>query len=275
VRKRLASRTAAASLTGGILVALAVLALSGCAAATEPEALASPLDSLAEQAQALLSRYDLHAAGPGATERITLSAPGQPAFALYARASADIGLPLHGCEGETVDMLTVPLTERSQAGDIRAYFVASGGKVVGAYLCLVDCYPGIVSLANRSGFLPPGLTPEHLTFDEVSSLEVIGPWSGDDWERRATYRDGADIARFTALLSSSTPRRGERTGLESDEEYMLILHYADGPEIRVRLVTKRDTGLTFLTFDTEPLWEWHFLPPAGLKAEVKSTLTAL
>jgi hypothetical protein len=130
-----------------------------------------------------------------------------------------------------------------------------------------------VSLADRSQFLPAGLTPEHLTFDGVKSLEVTGPWNGNGWSRRVTYRDSSDVARVTGLLVEAMAQKGERYGVEGDEEYMLVLHYFDGAVVRVRLVTKRGTGDTFVTYDTDPLWNWHYLPPDSLELEVKAALS--
>jgi hypothetical protein len=256
-------------------MALAAVTLSACASGVDLKAPSGSAGPLQRQVQALLSRYDLHAAGSGETKRVSFPAPGEEPFVLYARASASIGLDLRGCAGKSVDLLAVPLAQRSQGGAIHAYFVIDGAKVVGAYLVLDEYVPGIVSLSDKREFLPAGLTAEHLTFDGVKSIEITGPWNGDGWGNHATYRTADDVTRLTSLLTASTAERGERSGVEGDEEYMLLMHYADGAVIRVRLVTKRGTRDTFVTFDTDPLWEWHYLPPASLKVEVKSALAAV
>ena len=104
--------------------------------------------------------------------------------------------------------------------------------------------PGVVSLAERDMFAPAKLSPEKLAFDDVSSIEVMGPWADGDWKKHAKMSNPAGVERILTLLESSVGRRGMRHGVEGDEEYMILITYQDGAIIRANLTTKHGSGAT-------------------------------
>ncbi len=227
-------------------------------------------------------------------------------FPIFAQASKSIGLDLKSYAGKQLRLLSVPLQGRSQAwdgrgrgmgalelfpsaldqgssrgqesdwreGGIRAWFAVDDGRVVGAYLTLAGYAPGVVSLADHSEFMPASLSPERLDFASLESVEIIGPWTGSDWRSRAMLTDAAEVRRVLSFLQASSHRSGERFGVQGDEEYMIVLTYPGGEEVRARLVTKRVGGPTFLTFDPGSFSRSYYVPPAELKALVKSVLGA-
>ena len=168
--------------------------------------------------------------------------------------------------------LEFPLKERTQAGNggVRAVFVVDNGRVVGAFMVLDGYTPGVVSLTYRRDFAPPGLSPEHLVFEDVKSVEIMGPWHNGSWGKRAVLRDPLQVRRFLAMLTASTARKGARWGTMGDEDFMISINYRGGIVVLVDMVTKRTSGMT--TFFCHAFPNWHYLPPTRLKAYVKSVL---
>jgi hypothetical protein len=123
------------------LAGLAVMMLSACASGTNVAASKESADPVQQQVHALLSKYDLQAAGAGTTTHLTFPGRHSAQFALYSWASDSIGLDLRSFAGKAVDLVAVPLAERSQGGAIEACFVIDGAKVAGAYLVLDEYAP--------------------------------------------------------------------------------------------------------------------------------------
>lgn len=171
---------------------------------------------------------------------------------------------------------SLPLAEKTQGqpNRARASFIICDSKVIGAYLGLEGYVGGPVPINDRRYFRPAGLTPLRLRFTGVSEVKLLGPWAKGGWRSEKVLSGRAQTGRYLAMLSSSRPRIGERSGTIRDEEYMMVLTYADGAQVRTRLTTVKGSGETFLTFDTDGLYGWHFLPPPEFKAYVISTLAS-
>jgi hypothetical protein len=258
-----------------VLLALAGVLLGGCGSSRPLQPSASTTAaSLNRQADTLLAKYGLHPSGSARSVPVTFGKAGSLPFVLYATASKSTGLDLSGYAGKRVWLLMVPFKERSQVSEanVRAYFVVDHDTVVGAYMVLDGYAPGVESLAERSDFAPPSLSPEHPVFEAVKSIEIVGPWTGTDWRRSVVLSDPAEVEKTLSLLAASVGQRGTRYGVRGDEEYMLLINYRDGVVVRASLTTKRRSGATFLTFDPGAFFVWHYLPPAQLKAHVKSVL---
>jgi hypothetical protein len=280
------------------LIVVGVL-LSGCAShGAAPKPSASPASPAIRQADELLDRYGLTPSGAWTWEHAKLEP--EP-FNFIRSASKSIGLDLRGYAGKQVVLLKVLLQGHSQAwngreapspapspaqttqadqqaeslrdrmGDINAWFVVDGDKVVGAYLVLVGYAPGIVSLKDRYEFMPADLAPQHLEFKGLKRVEVIGPWARGDWQESKRLSDG-QTARLLSLIAASRLQQGERLGGPGDEEYAIIFTYNDGARVMAELMTKRKSGATFLSFDPGPFARYHYLPPDDFKPFVKSLL---
>ena len=267
-----------------LLAVAAVLQLpAGCSQA--PSATSSTLAAGASKSAAatptvdaqidrLLRKYDLHRAA--ATEESTHSVPASGFwFASYIDASRAIGMDLTRFEGKPLLRENVRLQERSD-GDAShppalASFLVYRNSVVGAGLALPGYDGGVTPLSDHSVFAVTGLSPSNLDFSEVRKAEILGPWSGKDWTRRVSL-DASQTARLFELLHASPRSKGARNSVEGDEEYMFILTYASGPEVRVRLFTKRGTGATFVTYDASAFEGTYFSPPSSLRPFVRSVL---
>ena len=133
--------------------------------------------------------------------------------------------------------------------------------------------PGVVPFTERDEFAPPDLSPQHLAFDGVKSVEIVGPWADPNgWKNDKSVSSPTAVKTLLTLLAASVTRKGARFGVDGDEEYMILLTYNSGAVVRARLTTKRGTGETFLTFDPDAFSNWNYLPPAGLKTYVKFVL---
>jgi hypothetical protein len=163
------------------------------------------------------------------------------------------------------------LQERSQSGEGKtyAYFLADNHRIIGAYLALDDYTPGIVSLDDRSYFTPDRLKPEKLVFEGVDSIELYGPWENNDWKNKATITDTKQVNSILSLLSQSTPINKDFPPHIDYEEYLLVIHYSDGPKVYARLISTTKT--TKATLDHFP--DWSYDPPQELKAVIKELLS--
>ena len=267
-------RTAPTRVVVLCLCVLGGVLFSGCATRVDLAASPSPR-SVAQQTAALLAKYGLHPSDSGSLTKVSLGDAGTLPFTLDAVASLAIGLDMTTYAGKQVGLLKVPLKERSQAipGNIEAFFVVSGAEVVGAYMVEDGYVPGVVPLTERDEFAPPGLSPQHLTFDGVKSVEIVGPWADPNgWKNDKSVSSPTAVKTLLALLAASVTKQGERFGVDGDEEYMILLTYDSGAVVRARLTTKRGTGETFLTFDPDAFGNWYYMPPTGLKTYVKSLL---
>ena len=259
-----------------------------------PEPSSSLTNLAIREASDLLDRYDLKPSG----EWTSMQAKLQP-FALVRAASSSIGLDVRGYGSRQVTLLTVQLQGHSQAwdgrerpapspaqtaqtdgqaeslryrmGDIDACFVVDRDRVVGAYLALVGYFPGIVSLKDHYAFMPASLTPRHLDFTGLKSVEVIGPWTGDGWQESKLLSHNQSTTLLT-LITASRLQEGERLGGPGDEEYAITFSYDDGARVAARLITQSASGKTSLVFDPAPFARFHYVPPDELKPFVQSLL---
>lgn len=275
---RLLSRTVLVAL----ILVFATPLLAGCAAIEdEPVAPSPSIPPQSSEASAaaiqmriseLLSSYSLKPDGSLKKEWSRLSAKDDLPLALYAEASAQIGLDPTPWADREVWVYSTKVDEKMlEGGSARAYFLVGDGAVVGAYLAIDELIPGVVALNNSEYFAPPKLSPKNLDFSGAQSVEVIGPWMGSDWKESATLT-GEEADEFLSLLAQSTRRRGDRFGVVGDEEYMFIIKFNNGSVVRARLTTKRDGTPTFVTFSSMPYENWYYTPPVGLKPRVKSLL---
>lgn len=264
------------------LFAGSVLLLCGCTSvdeeATTPLAASPPRSSeassaaLEKQMIELLSEYSLKPDGSFDKQWLRMPAKDNLPLALYVEASRGIGLDPTPWAGREVWVYSTKLDqEMLEGGSATAHFLVGDGAVVGAHLSIEDLIPGVVALDNREYFAPPKLTPRNLDFTGARQVKVIGPWTGSDWTKSATLT-GARADDFLSLLAKSSARRGERFGIQHDEEYMFIVTFANGSVVRARLTTKKDGTPTFVTFDSRPYANWYYVPPEALKPRVKSLL---
>jgi len=254
--------------------------LSGCNAAvsaTPGESSATPTQTsessgtVDAQIARLMSKYALTAAGPAQVSDLQMPSADSLPMTLYIEGSKGIGLDPTPWAGRKVKVHSIPLKQKTLDGGATAYFLVGDNSIVGAYVNLDGYSPGVVSMDEKSFFAPPKLAPTKLDFTEVEKVKVIGPWNGKDWERESTLT--AKPARdLLDLVADSRGSKGERYGVEGDEEYMLVITYSSGSEVRARLTTKRDGTPTFLTFDAGAFEDWFYTPPAALKPLVKSLL---
>jgi hypothetical protein len=221
-------------------------------------------------------RYSLHPVGPPHRFEEQLGGPGGQDFVIIGGASKAIGLDITRYAGKKLQWLSYLLAERSQAreGTTHAFFLVDGQDVVGAFLSLAPEYiPGPVPLYDRSEFMPPGLAPDRLVFENVRAVDVVGPRSGPEKKRRlVTLRDAASVEQFLGLLAASKPRRGDRFSYGGDEEYLLTIRYRTPQNIRVALSTPPGRGAGFVVFHVGPFWDWYYIPPAELRAYLDTVL---
>lgn len=262
-------------------VALSSMLLCGCSSTAVPDA---PANTPAASPQAtessgtvdaqitrLLDKYSLTASGPAEVSELQMPSIGTQPMTLYVEGSKGIGLDPTSWAGRMVTVHAVPLKQKTLDGGATAYFLVGDGSIVGAYVVLEGYVPGVISMNERNFFAPPNFTPTNLDFTGVESVKVIGPWNGQDWERESivTAQAASDLLD---MVADSNGSKGDRYGMEGDEEYMFIITYTSGSEVRARLTTKRDGTPTFLTFDAGPFAEWYYTPPSELKPLVKSLL---
>lgn len=269
-------------LIGAVFISagLSSLLLCGCTAAVAdaPAKTAARLPQTQEssgsvdaQVARLLDKYGLTASGPAKVHDLQMPAIGSLPLTLYVEGSKGIGLDPTPWAGRKVKVHAVPLKQKTLDGGVTAYFLVGDGSIVGAYLGLEGYTPGVVSMDDKSYFAPPKFTPSNLDFTGVERVRVVGPWNGSDWERESTVATQA-ASDLLGMVANSRRSKGERSGQEGDEEYMLVITYASGAEVRARLTTKRDGTPTFLTFDAGPFSGWYYTPPSELKPLVKSLL---
>ncbi len=255
---------------------LAVPSISaGCSSTCGPAAdlsAGSVSPTARAKAERLLQRYNLHLAGP--PRAIGAPEPGGPAYQLLEHASRHVCLDLNGHTGKTVRWYAFPVRERSQAteGTITANVAVSGDEVVGAGLLMSGYCPGVVALNDRHAFAAPGLRGRQLRFLGIKSVEVERWREGESVQRHVTLTDKPTIRRLLSIMESSTYQSGDRSSVNGDEEYFIMVNYESGPEVLVRLTTSRKSGETFLTLDTAPFLHAHFDPSPQLKATIKRML---
>ncbi|MDD4675437.1 MAG: DUF4830 domain-containing protein [Syntrophaceticus schinkii] len=229
-------------------------------------------DQVEGDARKMLAQYRLHPAAQPTTNKFKLPADsGDLQMVLIHSASQKIGLDIQDYRGQEVKLLKYPLQERSQSGEGKtyAYFLADNHRIIGAYLALDDYTPGIVSLDDRSYFTPDRLKPEKLVFEGVDSIELYGPWENNDWKNKATITDTKQVNSILSLLSQSTPINKDFPPHIDYEEYLLVIHYSDGPKVYARLISTTKT--TKATLDHFP--DWSYDPPQELKAVIKELLS--
>jgi hypothetical protein len=261
---------------------LAVAAMvAGCSQPTAPSPRvtgdrAGATSTAGSAINTLLRRYGLHRAR--GSRDVTESAPvGGPGYDLLVTASRRVGLDLAPYHGRTLDRVSVTLEEQSQSSDasgsaVAARFFVDGERVVGAALTVPGYYPGVGALQDHQCFAVPGFAPGNLDFRGVRSVRLLGPYAGREWSRDATLSAG-QARELAAMLGASELRSAERHGTLGDEEYMIVLTWGSGAEIRARLVTERRTGQTIVTYDLPSLFYVHYLPPVALKSLVTAALS--
>lgn len=251
---------------------LAAALLTGCGTQARPR---RP-DSETVKAERMLGRYDLHPIGKPRISTLQLETSTSPVgsffFEQMAEASKPIGLDLQEFRGTKVRRLSYLLKERSQANQpIRAMFLCKDGRVIGAFMVLEGYCGGPTPLNDKRQFAVPGLRPDNLVFKGVKKVDVMGPWvekGGDPWSKHAVLQDRPAIDRILSLLARSTRGKGGVSGTAEDEEYLLVLSYTGGQEIRARLTTKAQGSPIILTFDLEGFESWVYTPAPELKPYV-------
>jgi hypothetical protein len=224
------------------------------------------------QALHLMAEHNLHPSdSQPASLQFVLEANSIP-FQSMATASSVVGLDLTKHAGEKVELLTYLLNEKSQAnmGEIKACFVVSEGHVVGAWLALEGYVGGVLSLNERSQFLPSGLASDSLVFQGVKSVNVLGPWTVINWKSEVELSDPESIKRLLTSLEASKKQNGVRFSVQGDEEYAMRINYETGEVVLVSLTTKSGSADTFLTFS--PFADCYFIPSDELKPYVKDLL---
>jgi hypothetical protein len=213
----------------------------------------SDFTTLSGQAENLLSKYNLHI--KGVAEEHTFKLEGY--FELLNEASQKIGFDLSGYKGKEVKALVYTLKETSQNNDglVKAY-VLLDRAIIGAYLILDGYVPGVVSLNDRSSFMPKYLTANNLEFKGVKKVEIKGPWEQSQWIHEVTLSNSNELDSFLNLVSKSIPvQQNKGYSLPTSvEKYIIILYFEDGQVVRGRLYLGRE--FTKLTLDPFPNWSY-------------------
>jgi hypothetical protein len=236
----------------------------------------STSESIQSQADRLMATYNLHPSDSQPSSEQFVLDGSSISFLSMASASSKIGLNLTIHTGEQVELLTYLLKEQSQfnMGGINAYFVASKGEIVGAWLAFEGPVGGGASALNdRSQFLPSGLNSDNLVFQNIKSMNVLGPWTVNNWKSEIELSDPESINKLLIMLEASTKQNGVKYSVIGDEQYAIRINYESGEVILARLTTKSDSLDTFLTFS--PFGDCYFIPSDDLKPYVKNILGAL
>lgn len=237
----------------GVLILL--FTLSGCTKDIGTSLKAdSDLTTLRGQAEDLLLKYNLHPKDEAKEQTFKLEGD----FELLNDASKDIGFDLSGYKGKEVNALVYNLKETSQYnnGPVKAYVLFDRG-IIGAYVTLVGYIPGVMSLKDRSDFMPKSLTASNLEFKGVKKVEIEGPWEQNQWKHQITLSNSNGLDSFLDLVSKSIPlqqNKGYTPPQDSVAEYIIIFYFEDGQVVRGRLYL--GGGFTKLTFDLFPNWTY-------------------
>lgn len=236
----------------GVLILL--FTLSGCTKGNRAGLKAdSDFATLSGQAENLLSKYGLQT--KGVAKKQTFKLEGN--FELLNEASQKIGFDLSRYKAKEVEALVyiVKQTSQDNGGQVKAY-VLLDRAIIGAYVILDGYVPGVVSLKDRSYFMPKSLTSNALDFKGVKKVEIAGPWEQNQWKHHLMLLDKNDVDSFLDMASKSIPVQlnKEFTPPTSVAKYIITLYFEDGPVVRGRLYLGK--GFTKLTFDPFPNWSY-------------------
>lgn len=245
-----------------------LLTLSGCTKDIGTGLKAdSDLTSLSDQAENLLSKYNLHPKDVAKEQTFKLDGDFEP----LNEVSKDIGFDLSGYKGKEVKALIYNLKETSQDnnGPVKAYVLFDRG-IIGGYVILDGYVPGVVSLKDRSVFMPNSLAASNLEFKGVKKVEIGGPWEQGQWKHQITLSNSNGLDSFLDLVSKSIPVQENKryTPLESVAEYIIIFYFEDGQIVRGRLYL--GGGFTELTLD--PFTNWTYDSSNELRTFVERSL---
>jgi hypothetical protein len=295
----MAQRAGGWAFRGRALVTLVFAVLCGCSSQHHtPPPSASPVSPAIRQAEQLLTRYGLTPSGTWTwTQGVLDNSPNRIPnyFPDFVHASKSVGLDLRPYAGKRVQYLSVTLQGHDQAwngsnaptpsptstgknyppswfGEIDATFVVADGRVVGAYMSLGGYVGGPSSLKDHYGFMPAGLTPEHLDFTGLKRVDICGPWAHGNWQNPTRLSD-SETQRLLSLIAASSLRNGApKWAGPSDGDYPINFTFSNGAVVMARLVTMHDSGDTYLSFSAGPFDHVHYVPPAELKPYVESLL---
>jgi hypothetical protein len=225
----------------------------------------SDLTTINGQAENLLKKYDLHPKGEAKEQTLKLEGN----FELLNEVSKEIGFDLSGYKSKEIKSLVYTLEETSQdnSGPVKAY-VLLDRVILGAYLILDGYVPGVVSLNDRSYFMPKSLTPNVLEFQGVKKVEIAGPWEQNQWKHQLILMNKNDVDSFLNLVSKSIPVQQKLTRPASVAKYIIVVYFENGPVVRGQL--HLGAGFTKLTWD--PFSNWSYDATIELRTFVERSL---
>lgn len=251
-----------------VAVLMLLVTLLGCTKDNGADLKAdSNFSPLSGQAENLLSKYDLHIKDVAKEQTFKLEGN----FELLNEASQEIGFDLSGYKGKEVKALVYDLKETSQdnGGPVKAC-VLLDRAIIGAYVILDGYVPGVVSLNDRSSFMPKGLTANDLEFNGVKKVEIKGPWEQSQWIHQLTLSNSNDLDSFLNLVSKSIPVQQNKRYIPpaSVAEYIIILYFEDGQVVRGRLYLGGD----FTKLTLNPFSNWSYDTSNELRTFVERSL---
>lgn len=171
----------------------------------EPLKISKKVDS---EARKLLIKYSLNPIEKPRLVKFALN--NDHGFYSFVRGvSSSIGYNIEPFKGKQVTALKYLLKQKSQGinGNIYGFVLFDKDNIIGAYASLEGYAPGLVALNDKAQFAPERLKSHELVFDEISKIELTGPWNDDDeknpWTKQVVITDENDISYITSLLTKS------------------------------------------------------------------------